>query len=141
VVPNSPSTTWPQRIVAAVDTSPESELALDRALQLAELAGGSVVVVHAVGLLEEGSYRQPPDIDRMLAAARDRVGSACAASVVLEHGPAALVVIRVAAREGADLVVIGNRGLGGALAALGSTSIDVVHQAEVPVLVVRRPPG
>ena len=121
----------------AVDTSPESELALDRALQLADLADGSVVVVHAIGLLEEGSFRPAPDIDAVLAAARARVGAECPASIVTEHGPAALVVIRLAAREQADLIVIGNRGIGGALAALGSTSTDVVHQAHVPVLVVR----
>jgi nucleotide-binding universal stress UspA family protein len=141
MAPTSPSTSWPTRVVVAVDTSTESQLALDRALQLAELAGGSVVVVHAVGLLEEGSYRQAPDIAALLAAARERVGAECPATVVLEHGPAAPVVIRVADRERADLVVIGNRGIGGALGALGSTSIDVVHQAELPVLVVRRPPA
>ena len=36
----------PQRIVVAVDTSPESLLALDHALQLADRAGSSLVVVH-----------------------------------------------------------------------------------------------
>jgi nucleotide-binding universal stress UspA family protein len=140
MAPSASSTAWPRRIVVAVDTSPESELALDRALQLAGRSDAGVVVVHAVGLLEEGSFRPAPDIDAVLAAARERVGAGCPASIVTEHGPAALVVIRVAEREQADLIVIGNRGIGGALGTLGSTSTDVVHQAHVPVLVVRSPP-
>jgi nucleotide-binding universal stress UspA family protein len=46
------------------------------------------------------------------------------------------VLLRVAEREGADLIVVGSRGLGGALHELGSTSGALVTTSTVPVLVV-----
>jgi nucleotide-binding universal stress UspA family protein len=46
------------------------------------------------------------------------------------------VDVLIAAAEGADLVVLGNRGLHG-LAALGSVSERVAHHAPCSILVVR----
>ena len=50
------------RVVVGVDTSAESIAALDWALRAAAAFEGSVIVVHAVGLLEEGGYRPRPDV-------------------------------------------------------------------------------
>jgi nucleotide-binding universal stress UspA family protein len=53
-------------------------------------------------------------------------------------GPAADTICAEARRLGADLIVVGARGLSSAAAAvLGSVSSKVVHKADRPVLVVR----
>ena len=131
----------PARLVVGVDTSPESLAALDWALELAEGLRCRVVAVHAVGLLEEGGYRARPDVAAMVDQARDRVGLEAGAAVqrVEEDGPAADVIVRVAEREEADLIVVGSRGLGEAPRLLGSTSEAVLAHARLPVLVVPRP--
>jgi nucleotide-binding universal stress UspA family protein len=132
------STTWPGRIVVGVDTSPASQAAIDHALQLAKASGGGVIAVHAVGLLEEGAYKPRPDLAAILRAACERTG--CSPEVVLEpvveDGPATGVLLRVAQRLDADLIVVGRRGIGASDQPIGSTSVGVVAAAEVPVLVV-----
>jgi nucleotide-binding universal stress UspA family protein len=130
----------PQRIVVGVDASAESEAALEWALAMAGAFGGSVVVVHAVGLLEEGGYRPRPDLDAIIDGARRRVpGPAATATAVFEDGAAADVVIRLAESGAADLIVVGRRGLGEAPRFLGSVSEAVVERARIPVLVVTSP--
>jgi nucleotide-binding universal stress UspA family protein len=47
--------------------------------------------------------------------------------------------VQVAERSGADLIVVGARGLGGARAVFGSVSDVIVHYASCPVLVVPHP--
>jgi nucleotide-binding universal stress UspA family protein len=129
---------WPARILAAIDLSPESMAALAYAARLARATGATVVPVHAVGLLEEGGYRPRPDLDGVVTATRQETACPAAqiAAPIVEDGPAPEVVVRVAGRVGADLIVIGRRGIGGALGALGSTSEHVVAHSAVPVLVV-----
>ena len=127
------------RVVVGVDTSAESTTALEWALRAAAAFEGSVIVVHAVGLLEEGGYRPRPDVVAIVDDACSRVpGTRAATTVVLEDGPAADVVVRVAEREDADLIVIGRRGLGEAPRPLGSVSERVLAHADIPVLVVPR---
>jgi nucleotide-binding universal stress UspA family protein len=115
-----------------VDTSRESLAALEWAVALAESTGWSIVAVHAVGLLEEGGYRETPDLDALVAPVRGRAD----VRTVAEPGVPAETLLRVAEREGADLVVVGSRGLGGTARQLGSTSDAVVREATVPVVVV-----
>jgi nucleotide-binding universal stress UspA family protein len=133
-------TTWPERVVVGVDDSPEASLALERALELAMRAGSTVVVVHAVGLLEGAGYRREFDLDEMIAKANARVG--CPAELlappIKEVGPPADVLERVVERVGGDLIVVGRRGSGVAWRPLGSTSEGVLTRASVPVLVVSR---
>lgn len=132
------TTNWPSRIVVGVDVSPASLAAIDHALELATAAGGSVIAVHAVGLLEEGAYRPRPDLAAILRSACERTG--CQPAVLLEpvveDGPASGVLLRVAQRVDADLIVVGRRGIGASDQPIGSTSIGVVAAADVPVLVV-----
>jgi nucleotide-binding universal stress UspA family protein len=130
--------TWPQRIVVGVDDSPEASLALERALELAMRAGSTVVVVHAVGLLEGAGYRPEFDLDEMIAKANARI--ACPAELlappIREVGPPAEVLERIVERVGGDLIAVGRRGAGDAWRPLGSTSEGVLIHASVPVLVV-----
>ena len=96
------------------------------------------MVVHAIGLLEGGSYRPHFELDDFVADARERVGCAVhvPAQTVTEQGPARDTLLRVCARVGGDLVVVGRRGVGLADRPLGSTSEGVLDRAQVPVLVV-----
>lgn len=132
------SSTWPTRIVVGVDTSPESIAALERALRLATSTGAAVEVVHAVGLLEQGAFRPHPDLQGIVDEACARVDCSpdAVAGAVMEDGPPSIALLRVAERSGADLLVVGRRGLGGTLRSLGSTSEAVLDQSSIPVLVV-----
>ncbi len=125
-------------MVVGVDTSRESIVALERALALASRTGAMVEVVHAVGLLEQGSFQPHPDLDGIVAEACDRVG--CSPDIVtgalMEDGPPSVALLRVVERSGADLLVVGSRGIGGALRPLGSTSEAVLDQPTTPVLIV-----
>lgn len=104
----------PQRIVAGIDGSPESERAavvaealaerFDARLELVVGLGGKLGTAH--GLITTVVDRRPP------------------------------VEALVAASTSADIVVLGNRGLHG-LRALGSVSERVAHEARCSVLVVR----
>jgi nucleotide-binding universal stress UspA family protein len=125
----------PRCIVVGIDTSLESLAAMEWALQLAEATGSAVIAVHAVGLLEAGGYREPPDLDAVVAPARARA----TVRSVAEPGSPAEALLRVAEREAADLVVVGSRGLGGTARQLGSTSDAVVREATLPVVVVPAP--
>ena len=92
--------TIPRCLVAGVDASPESLAALELALELADRLGARLVVVHAVGLLEEGGYRPRPDLGAIVADARQRVGAGGAVvDPVYEDGPPPDVLLRVAERE------------------------------------------
>src|SRR4051812_39629820 len=104
-------------LVVGVDMSAEAQRALTVALQLARHLGCRVVVVHAVGLLEEGGYRSPPPVEDLLDAARSASPIDVAAvpvEVLREDGPAADVLVRVAERLAADMLVVGRRGSGSA---------------------------
>jgi nucleotide-binding universal stress UspA family protein len=129
--------TIPRCLVSGVDASPESLAALELALELADRLGARLVVVHAVGLLEEGGYRPRPDLGAIVADARQRVGAGGAVvDPVYEDGPPPDVLLRVAEREAAELLVVGSRGVSGARRQLGSTSEAVVMSSRIPVLVV-----
>ena len=128
----------PACLIVGVDTSVESVAALDWALRLASGLHCRVVAVHGVGLLEDGGYRPRPDLAGLIAQARDRIEVAAGVPVecVMEDGPPADVIERVAEREAADVIVVGSRGLGQAPRLLGSTSEAVLALARLPVLVV-----
>ena len=115
--------------------------ALEWALRLATALGRRLVVVHAVGLLEEGGYRERPDVVAIVGTARQRVAGTedDRIAVIVEDGPAAEVVVRVAEREVAGLIVVGSRGVGQATRLLGSVSEAVLAHAHCPALIVPRP--
>ncbi|WP_116997431.1 universal stress protein [Desertimonas flava] len=133
----SPST-WPATIVVGVDLSPESRAALEHAAVLGARTGATVVTVHAVGLLEASGARPHVDVAALVADVAAALGENAGglAPPVIEDGPAADVVVRVADRLEADLIVVGRRGLDDATAPLGSTSTKLVERARHPVLVV-----
>ena len=118
--PADPSV-FPAAIVCGIDGSLESDLALAAARQLARRFDAPLRVLAAV----RGKEVDIPRV-HLRAALRELVD---------EHPVHALVE----ASRGADIVVVGSRGLHG-LAALGSVSERVAHQAACSVLVVRGAP-
>lgn len=134
-----------RRVVVGIDGSRPSARALTWALELCHRCGGTVVAVHAVGLLAH------LDGDRVVPAAehRDELERAFArwtseltvADVphrsLLIDGEASTVLVDAAEREDADLVVVGTRGVGNAPAdILGSTAHRVAQTCNRPVLLV-----
>lgn len=137
-----------QRIVVGIDGSDHSKAALRWALGQARLTGASVDAVTAwrypatYGL---AVIPGPGELDfdgesrKVLA---DAVAGAGAGTPGVEvrqlvgEGPSAEVLLNVA--KGADLLVVGSRGLGGFRSAvLGSVSLACVLHATCPVLVFR----
>ena len=133
----------PRRLLLATDLSARSDRALDRASLLASQWHAALTIVHA---LED----QPGD-DADLSAYRRRDAGAeararkeileanPAARVIIEKGDPSEVILRVAAAEGCDLIVIGvarHELLGRVF--LGRTVDSLVRRAQVPVLVVRQ---
>ena len=137
-----------ERIVVGFDGSEHARKALARA---ADLAGddAEVAVVCAadvVRLLRDPAggtgVVDPADAEARAAAlaeARSFLGErGIEAKLVEGHGNPADVIVQEAEDSGADLIVIGTRGLNAAKRlVLGSVSTNVVHHAPCDVLVVR----
>ena len=109
---------WPRSIVVGVDGSPESRAAFAAAKQLADRFGSelrAIVATDDTNVDVEAARKIAPDVE--------------------EHEARAVDALSVLA-ERAALVVVGSRGLRG-LAALGSVSERIAHDARSSVLVVR----
>jgi nucleotide-binding universal stress UspA family protein len=125
-------------LVVGVDASPESLAALEWALQLAADLRRRVIAVHAVGILEGRELRPHPDVAAVVTAARmlHPAWADVDVDTVFEDGLPADVVVRIAQREHAVMIVVGSRGVGEATRLLGSTSEAVLARATLPVLIV-----
>ena len=139
----------PERvIVVGVDGSKSSSGALAWAADEARLRGATLKVVRAwrVPVLAYGPYASPPPPEDFKKSAEALLseqvttvlGPSPVVTVVREvaEGPAAEVI--VAASAGADMVVVGSRGLGGfGGLLLGSVGAQVAHHAHCPVTIWR----
>lgn len=136
-----------ERIVVGVDGSEASRCALRWALDEARLRHATVDVVHAwekpnlLGYVYMAVDPHPPDFERDARMLLDSVVSGADTTGVAAVEP--ILVCDGAARalldtaKGADLLVVGARGLGGfGGLLLGSTSQQVVHHASCPVVVI-----
>ena len=134
------------RILVGYDGSEPSARALRAALGLAEGLGARVWVVHATSppprVMEPQTEEQRGTEDGAVEATLRRVRDVASThrvevEIVLREGPAASVIESVAAEVGAELVVVGTRGLRGATQVLlGSVSTAVVGHGRRPTLVV-----
>ena len=138
-----------ERIVVGVDGSGPSRLALRWALDEASLRQAAVEVVHAWSSplatappfvvvpfdprgLEQAARQQ---LDALVDSV-DGTGQPIPVKRILANGSAGGAILNVA--KGADLIVMGARGLGGFLGLLlGSVSQQVAHHARCPLVVVR----
>jgi nucleotide-binding universal stress UspA family protein len=148
---------FPTRILLATDGSEEAELAVLRAVELADATDSELHVVH-VGVVptflqsypgtlgyERTLYEQIEEESRELLRKeswRVKVAGGTVAGAHLRMGAVALEIVALAEELQADLIVMGCRGLGAVRRALmGSVSDSVVRHAHCPVLVVRPEKG
>ena len=138
---------FPTKILLATDGSEDAGLALRAAVDLCVGARSELHVVHAWRPSPDDPLAVAPDPERYEREARgvllgqlEEIGAAgaVAAGAHLKRGRAAETVADVARDLGADLIVVGSRGLGpvGRLV-MGSVAEGVILLAGCPVLVVR----
>ena len=140
------------RIVAGVDGSPSSIMALRWAVRQAELTGGTVDAViswefpiAAGGMgwaptsgIDDTDYSELATKALSTAVAEVSPPPGVTVRQIVVEGNAAQVLLDAAAH--ADLLVMGNRGHGGfADALIGSVSVRCLHHATCPVVIVRLP--
>jgi len=132
-------------VIWATDGSDGAEAALEEAIQLGELLGTKLYVVHVDQRLEGRAAAWPvlADEDDRREAIRRRAHELELEGFDVEltfdrtHGEAADVVGATAEDLGADLIVCGTRGVGALAGALvGSFAHRLLHVAPCPVLVV-----
>lgn len=151
----SPEAAPRPRLVVGVDGSPEARLALEAALDDAarRRAELDVVVAYPLVTISSGRVGYLPEqvtqirqaaerpvremVDDLLAGPAGRAPGMDAVDVRvvgIEGNPASVLI---AAADGADLLVVGNRGRGGLRSALlGSVALHCLSHAPCPVLVV-----
>lgn len=143
-----------KRIVVGTDGSETAQLAVSHATQLAQATGAALEVVSAyepvpAERLREDAQQVPGDIAHTVGPRGDvsaqlDAASAAAKDVGVEvtvharEGDPADAILSVAEEVGADLVVVGNKGMTGARRfLLGSVPNKVSHHAPCGVYIVR----
>ncbi len=142
------------RVVLAYDGSPCAEAALQLAAQLPWPAPTRLTVVSVIDHRDIAGYGEAALLfaasassEHELAATAQRALDEAAGRLRapgrtvetrLEHGRPAATIVRLAAEQATDLILVGSRGLGPWSALLlGSVSTEVVDHAPCPVLVAR----
>ncbi len=135
-------------VFCAQDFSETAQGALDQAIRFARRHGAKLVVAHVVEPIPLGPYPAvlPQDeelaitdlarerLDRCVDAIRDQVPEV---EAQIAEGEPGVELVRLAGQAGADLCVIGTRGLTGMKhLLLGSTAEDVIRRCACPVLTV-----
>lgn len=140
----------PSKILLATDGSKDAELAAKAAVELSKRTGAQLHVLHAWRPLPHYAYPSitpeeyhPPYEEgarKLLAEQLEQIDEAggVVAGAHLVTGRAADAIIDLAERLAADLIVAGSRGLGPLRRiVLGSVSAEIVHHANLPVLIMR----
>jgi len=138
------------KIVVGVDGSPQSERAVAWCASHASALDATVVVVHAneipVAIPMGAYYAYPGLTPEQRDELRDVVSrdwckpladAGVMFRVIMTEGPPAASIMETASAEQADLVVVGRRGRGGfAELVLGSTSHQLSHHLDRPLVIV-----
>jgi nucleotide-binding universal stress UspA family protein len=135
----------PERILLATDGSEDAARATEAASDLARRSGAELHVVHvwhdvrgfAHDFVKRELRRQGQEIlDEQVERVRSAGGEVAKAH--LRRGRTSNEVIALSEEIGAGLLVVGSRGLGTVQRILmGSQSEEIVHRAQIPVLVLR----
>lgn len=134
-----------KHILVPTDFSDFSRHAADKALQLAEIFGARLSVVHVVDYLpptfisSQSEHTSAPEIieraSAYLAEWANEVGLGDVEQLVTS-GPADREIASTAKAKDVDLILIGTSGEGGIKRLLGSTTRGVLHYAPCDVLSV-----
>ncbi|CAN5897814.1 universal stress protein [soil metagenome] len=132
-------------IVVGVDGSAHADTALRWALREAELTGAELYLVYAYG--RRPARRSSPDEGRAMAEGmlesivernRDALDAVTWRSHAQSAGRGSPAAVLIDEAQQADLIVVGNRGVGGfSELILGSTSYRLTSGTTTPVVVVR----
>jgi nucleotide-binding universal stress UspA family protein len=141
-------------LVVGTDGSETAGEAVKQATELAERLGASVHLVSAYEPVPEGRLREerqqiPEDLQWMVnpredvdatleGAAKQMRGVGIQVETHAREGDPADAILDVAEEQGADLIVVGNKGMTGAKRfLLGSVPNKVSHHAPCSVLIIR----
>jgi nucleotide-binding universal stress UspA family protein len=147
-----------KEILCAVDFSDGTEHAVSYALSLAQEADARLTLLHVVsehfdsaldmaGLaaadhMSVGDFRRQREDalqERLASLVPETAQTYCEVLPLLTHGRPWVEILRIAAVQNADLIVMGVRGRSAAdLMVFGSTTHHVVREATCPVLTLRR---
>jgi nucleotide-binding universal stress UspA family protein len=142
-------------VLVAVDGSSHADLALERAIGLAQRDHSRLTVMTVVPNVRESAaaaWNVPVDPNalqeqadregqRVLRAAIDTVPDDLPVSSLLRHGHAGPEIIAEIKRSDHDAVILGARGLGRIGSFSGSVSQYVLHHAKIAVYVAHAPPA
>jgi nucleotide-binding universal stress UspA family protein len=134
-----------QTVVVGADGSPTAAEAVRQAIELTKLTGGQLHIVSAyrpqqlhsaAGHEFEKSMDTLDLADSLLSdlGSRARVNGV-PTEVHAETGDPATAICDVAERVGADLIIVGNKGMAGVRRVLGSVPNSVAHHAPCSVLI------
>jgi nucleotide-binding universal stress UspA family protein len=143
-----------ERIVVGVDGSAHGEAALEWAIRMAKGMGSHITAVFAiyVPVYFPEPYGIPIQFDEKWRAemldefenkwCKKLKSSGVPHRMVVMDGRPASVIVGVADKEDADLIIVGRRGRGGvAELLLGSVSHEVAIHSKRPVLLIEPEPG
>jgi len=134
-----------KNILVAADDSVTAARAVSTAVELVKGLGGTLHVMTAYRpdsgrvdkLPDEYMDRMTDPADLLLAKLRESIEKeGVDAKYHPAAGSAADAIIKVADHVGADLIVVGNRGMKGVRRVLGSVPNSVAHNANCSVLIV-----
>jgi universal stress protein A len=143
-----------KRILCPIDFSDSSMQALLYAMSLAQEADAQLIAMHVMEFPQDMSegrypilnfdeYRRQYEQDsreRLEQAIPETVRAYCRVDTRIAAGTAYREILRIAAEQQSDLIVIGARGHGGVDRwFFGSTTSHVIRQAACPVLSLRKP--
>jgi nucleotide-binding universal stress UspA family protein/nitrite reductase/ring-hydroxylating ferredoxin subunit len=126
-----------ERILVGTDGSPTAEIAEGRAIEVAQAVSGELLLVTAHAPEDVGVSEQI--LKRSL---ENTTSKGVVAKTITRPGDPASVILDVADDEGADLIVLGDRGMGKSRRVfLGGVPDRVSHYSPCDVLIVRTSPG
>jgi len=124
-----------KRIVVGLGKSKTGQLAAERAFAFAAHLGATLHLVTAFKPGQKDSAGNRVEAERLLKSFA--TGKACAIVTDALPGDPVRAILQVAEEVGADLIVVGNKGMRGAGRLLGSVPNSITHKAPCSVLIVK----
>lgn len=123
-----------KRIVVGTDGSDTASAAVAQAVALGGRTGAEVLVIHAYPRTRRDRVTGAEESGSLLRDVQRQHGDVVSLRTLAREGNPADVLVKVAAEEGADLIVTGNRGMTGKRI-LGTVPDRVSHRSPCSVLV------